>query len=119
MSLLDVSRSIILTIDLQGKLMELIERPGLVVAGTVRLLRLAELFGVPVLLTEQYPRGLGPTHPEVRAIYDQIIVPKCPMEKTSFGCCGDPAFEPLLQELHPGLEAKQETKSVSVSEDRR
>ena len=107
MELLNANRSIVLIIDLQGKLMEMIECPGLVVAATKRLLKLADLFEVPVALTEQYPRGLGATHPEVRAAFDTITVPKRHMEKASFGCCGDPDFEKLLQEVRPGLAAAQ------------
>jgi nicotinamidase-related amidase len=107
MELLNVDRSIVLIIDLQGKLMEMVERPGLVVAATKRLLKLADLFEVPVALTEQYPRGLGTTHAEVRAAFDAITVPKRHMEKTSFGCCGDPDFEKMLQEVRPGLAAAQ------------
>jgi nicotinamidase-related amidase len=107
--LLDAGRSIVVVIDLQGKLMEMIHRPGLVVAATIRLMRLAELFQVPVVLTEQYPRGLGVTHPEVRAAFDALQSPKRQLEKESFGCCGDPGFEPLLAELRPGVapEARQ------------
>lgn len=101
--LLDVTRSIVLVIDLQGKLLPQVHRPRLVIDGTVRLLRLAGLFGVPVLLTEQYPRGLGPTHPEVRAAFDALGVPKRIVEKTSFGCGGDPSFEPALLALRPEL----------------
>jgi nicotinamidase-related amidase len=107
MELLNVDRSIVLIIDLQGKLMEMVERPGLVVSATKRLLKLADLFEVPVALTEQYPRGLGTTHPEVRAAFDAITVPKRHMEKTSFGCCGDHDFEKVLQEVRPGLAAAQ------------
>ena len=107
MELLDVNRSIVLVIDLQGKLMEMIERPGLVIAATRRLLKLADLFGVPVVLSEQYPKGLGPTHFEVRAAFDELKVSKRFLDKTSFGCCGDPGFENLLAELRPGLKAEQ------------
>lgn len=103
MELLDVNRSIVLVIDLQGKLMEMIERPGLVVAATKRLLKLADLFQVPVVLTEQYARGLGATHPEVRAAFDSLTTRKRYLDKTSFGCCGDPGFEKLLQEARPEL----------------
>jgi ABC-type glutathione transport system ATPase component len=70
----------------------------------VRLLKLAGLFGVPVVLTEQYPRGLGPTHPEVRAAFDALGVPKRFVEKTAFGCCGVKPFDAALEELRPGLE---------------
>lgn len=104
MELLDFRRSLVLVIDLQGKLMELIERPELVVGATVRLIKLAGLFEVPVILTEQYPRGLGSTHAEVRAAYDSLTTPKRRLEKTSFGCCGDPSFESALTALRPELE---------------
>jgi nicotinamidase-related amidase len=103
MELLDAGRSIVLIIDLQGKLMEMIERPGLVIAATKRLLSLAGLFGIPVVMTEQYPRGLGPTHPEVRASFDALTAPKRFLDKTSFGCCGDPAFEALLRDSRPDV----------------
>jgi nicotinamidase-related amidase len=104
MELLDVQRSIVLVIDLQGKLMEMIERPDLVRAGTLRLLRLAELFQVPVVLTEQYPRGLGGTHPEIKAAFDGLTTSTRYHEKTFFGCCGSPGFESMLRELRPGVE---------------
>ena len=106
MELLNVGRSIVLVIDLQGKLMELIERPGLVVAATVRLLKLADLFRVPVILTEQYPKGIGLTHPEVHTAFDTLTVPKRFLEKISFGCCGDSSFGRLLEELRPGIQPK-------------
>ena len=103
MGLLDVNKSVVLVIDLQGKLMEMIERAGLVVAATQRLLKLADLFNVPVLMTEQYPRGLGLTHPAIRAAFDALTTPKRFLEKTSFGCCGDPDFDTILKGLRPGL----------------
>jgi nicotinamidase-related amidase len=103
MGLLDANRSIVVIIDLQGKLMDIIERPALVLAATRRLLQLADLFQVPVIVTEQYPKGLGPTHPEVRAVFDGLTTPKRLLEKTSFGCCGDPAFETALAQARPGL----------------
>jgi nicotinamidase-related amidase len=106
MNLLQVDRSILVVIDLQGKLMEMIHRPALVTAATIRLISLADLFRVPVVMTEQYPKGLGGTHPRVRAAYDAVTGPKAFVEKTSFGCCGDTAFEARLAELRPGLDAR-------------
>lgn len=107
MELLHANRSIVAVIDLQGKLMEMAYRSSMVIRSTVRLLRLAELFRVPVVLTEQYPQGLGVTDSRVRAEFDRLTVPKRTMEKTSFGCCGDPQFEVLLAELRPGLPPQQ------------
>ena len=103
MELLDASRSVVVLIDLQGKLMEQVHRPRLVVEATKRLMRAADLFGVPVVLTEQYPKGLGPTHPEVREVFDALSIPKRVVEKISFGCCAEPAFGAALREVRPGV----------------
>jgi nicotinamidase-related amidase len=78
-----------------------------VLETTKRLLRLADLFQVPVVLTEQYPKGLGPTHPGIRTLYDELATPKFFLEKTSFGCCGDGGFEALLAQARPRLEAAE------------
>lgn len=104
MELADVRRSIVVVIDLQGKLMNMVHRPGLVIAATRRMLKVAELFEVPVVLTEQYPERLGETHPEVLEAFDALATPKRRLAKVSFGCCGDPGFEAALRELRPGLE---------------
>jgi nicotinamidase-related amidase len=101
--LLDPARSVLVVIDLQGRLMELVYRPQMVLAATVRLLRLADLFGVPVLLSEQYPKGLGETHPDVRAAFDALTTRHAYMDKTAFGCCGDAGFEAHLTQLLPGV----------------
>jgi nicotinamidase-related amidase len=101
MELLDAGRSVLVVVDLQGKLMELVHRPGVVVESTKRLIGLAEMFAVPVILTEQYPKGLGPTHPEVRTAFEALSTPKRSLAKTAFGCCGEPAFLRALDELRP------------------
>lgn len=105
MELLDVHRSLVLVVDMQGKLMEMIHRPPLVTAATRRLLALADLFEVPVILTEQYPQGLGPTHPEIQATFDELRCAKRLVQKESFGCCGEPSFEDAVTGLRPDLSA--------------
>ena len=52
-------------IDFQGKLMPAISGAEEVVANAGRLLAAAEHLDVPVLMTEQNPKGLGPTVPEL------------------------------------------------------
>lgn len=103
MALLDADRSIVVVIDFQGKLMEMIERPKLVVASAVRLIKIAGLFKVPIVMTEQYSKGLGGTHPEIRGAFDSAGTEKRYLDKTAFGCCGDPQFEKFLSEVRPGL----------------
>ncbi len=103
MPLLEASRSILVMIDFQGKLVHVVHRPALVLEVAHRLLRLADLFAVPVVLTEQYPKGIGPTEAGLRAAFDGLSVPTFLLEKTAFGCCGDAGFEALLQQARPGL----------------
>ncbi len=99
--LLVADRSVLVVIDLQGKLMDAIHRPALVKEAIRRLLVMADLFRVPVLLTEQYPQGLGATCAEVASGFEQVTSPKRRLEKTSFGCCGDAGFCAALAELRP------------------
>ena len=49
----------------------------------IKILATAALrLGAPVLITEQYPKGLGRTLPEVRALLEGVT----PLEKTAFSC---------------------------------
>ncbi|MFC2171865.1 isochorismatase family protein [Acidobacteriota bacterium] len=107
MELLDVKRSVVVVIDLQGKLMEMAYRSSFVIEATIRLMKLADLFQVPLILTEQYPKGLGKTHPEVRSVFDTLTTPKRFLEKTSFGCCGNPDFERMLRKVRPEIKHDQ------------
>jgi nicotinamidase-related amidase len=97
--LLDSDRSAVVVIDLQGKLLEMTYRWELAVKATTRLLRLAEIFGRPVILTEQYPEGLGPTYPDLRATYDALETEKRYVNKVSFGCCGDSGFDGAVESV--------------------
>jgi nicotinamidase-related amidase len=101
MELLDAKRSVLLLIDLQGRLVEIVDRSARTLASAQRLLSLAGMFEVPVLLLEQYPKGIGPTHPEIRAAFDALPVPKKILEKTTFSGCGQPGFATIIDGLRP------------------
>ena len=61
MPTLDRSRSVLCLIDFQERLVPAIDGGGDVVANAARLLAAAETLGVPVVMTEQNPKGLGGT----------------------------------------------------------
>lgn len=103
MSLLQRERSIVVLIDVQGKLARIVDHADEVLAASRRLLALAGIFAVPVLLTEQYPEGLGPTEETLLADFDELAHAKLRISKTSFSCCGEPGFESALDELLPGV----------------
>jgi nicotinamidase-related amidase len=65
MPLLDPNRGTLLLIDLQARLMPAIETGEAVIANARRLRDAAVMMEVPLLYTEQNPRGLGATVPEV------------------------------------------------------
>jgi nicotinamidase-related amidase len=65
MPILDRGRSVLCLIDFQQKLMPVIAGADEVVANAGKLLAAAEELGVPVVSTEQNPKGLGPTVPEL------------------------------------------------------
>jgi nicotinamidase-related amidase len=105
---LDRDKAALLVVDVQQKLIPAmppeIYRQRL--ATIDFLVRVARLLQVPVVATEQYPRGLGPTVPELaEACRDGVV------EKLTFGCCGEPRFlERLLgqgrsQIMVTGMEA--------------
>lgn len=107
MSLLDAERSVVVIVDMQGRLMEMVEHPERVVAVTRRLARLAGMYGVPIVVTEQYPQGLGPTHEAIQSALDEAGVSVSRVEKDSFGCCGEPRFLEALSQARPGVSLDQ------------
>ena len=58
---LDVDRAFVLVIDLQEKLVPLVRQHKQVVTAGAKLLDCVPIFQLPVLATEQYPKGLGRT----------------------------------------------------------
>ena len=65
MRTLDRDRTTLLIVDFQQRLMPAIDGANGVLANAGRLIEAAKKFGVPAVVTEQYPRGLGPTVPEL------------------------------------------------------
>lgn len=107
MNILDREKSLVLVIDFQGKLAEIVHESAAVLGATKRLLALAELFEVPVLLSEEYPQGLGVTEDSLQQAFDGLSTAKKKIEKASFGCCGDPGFEGAVAELCQGREPSE------------
>jgi nicotinamidase-related amidase len=83
----------LLVVDLQEKLLKAIEGRERLLANAVRLVRAAQILGIPVLATEQYPKGLGPTIEEL-----VVLIPDRPA-KTAFHCLGAPGIGEQLAEL--------------------
>lgn len=85
MPLLNVKAATLVIVDFQSRLMPAIEDGPRLVANTKRLVDAAGLLGVPILMTEQNPAGLGGTVPELAGAGPVIA-------KMSFDSCAEPAF---------------------------
>lgn len=94
---LDVDRAFVLIIDLQEKLLPLIADGSSILNAARFLLAGCRVFGLPVLATEQYPQGLGPTDANVSEALKScgaLIV-----EKPTFSACAEPAFRARLDSV--------------------
>jgi nicotinamidase-related amidase len=76
-----------LVIDIQEKLFPHMENGERFLSKCVTLLQGLKILGVPLLLTEQYPKGLGSTIGPISEVAGQS---PC-IEKMSFSCCDEPA----------------------------
>ncbi len=93
--LIDASRSALLIVDVQERLLPTVSDPDGVVRGCGLLLEAARRLDVPFIVSEQYPKGLGPT---VTPLND--MVPAWSVcEKLHFSCVGDPTLRQRLGRL--------------------
>lgn len=75
--LISAERSVLLLVDLQERLYPAIHEGAQLLEHALWLTRLAQRLSVPVICAEQYPQGLGPTMPDLRALLpDSAMVEK-------------------------------------------
>ncbi|MCG3130349.1 MAG: putative hydrolase YcaC [Phycisphaerae bacterium] len=82
-------------IDVQEKLMPAIRDAARVLEGVRQLVRGARVFDLPILVTEQYPRGLGGTDASVLEALSGSGAKV--LEKPSFSACGTPQVRDALR----------------------
>jgi len=84
-------------VDIQEKLLPPIFEKERMVRNSQLLIRLAKILDVPVLLSTQYSKGLGPTVPEIALLLPEVA----PLEKNEFGCFNNDAYCARVKSL-PG-----------------
>lgn len=84
--------TLLLMIDIQEKFRSVIAEMEKVIGNAKTLLRGCNILDIPVVVTEQYPQGLGPT---VEELAD--LIPE-PMEKVHFSCFGDERITKKIEE---------------------
>lgn len=120
--MLDRDRSALLVIDFQEKLLPKIEHHEVIVNNSIKLIEFCKGLNIPILWTEQYPKGIGPTVESVRTALDGAQA----IEKTEFGCLANSDFMGALsgsgkkQLVVTGIEAHicvMQTVLSAVDED--
>jgi isochorismate hydrolase len=91
----NVRYSQIAIVDIQVKLSMAMPADDMknVIKNSSVLLQAANLMAIPVIVTEQYPQGLGETVQDLA----QYLLKSKPIAKTAFSACGEPKFN---QQLH-------------------
>ena len=95
-NILDPARAVLLIVDVQEAFRTIIPEAEGLAQRIARLARGMQILGVPVLVTEQYPRGLGTT---VHEITEALNADTFKVEKTAFSSCGAASFAEHLDGL--------------------
>lgn len=94
--LLDASKAFLLVIDMQERLLPAMADAERVMAKTSILMTAARDLGLPITVSEQYPKGLGRTVPQLAANDATVF------EKTAFSCWRDAAMKQHFIGQHDG-----------------
>jgi len=123
----------LLIVDVQDRLASTMEKAILdqLVRNTNILIEAATALDIPILRTEQYPKGLGPTVNDIAA---KLPPAQTAYEKTCFSCCGAAGIDADLHDanrkqivitgmethicvLQSAIELQQQGKQVFVVKD--
>lgn len=86
-------QSVALIIDIQEKLYPHIHKFDVLSRNTIILLQAMKSLNIPVILTQQYTKGLGETICAIKEVVGDLT----PIEKNSFSCCDEPDFMNALK----------------------
>ncbi len=92
--------ALLVVVDIQERLAAVMDRRDEVVASVIRLIRVAALVGVPIVVTRQYPDGLGDTDPKVAEALSAVEAAGHSVfraDKVAFDCFADPGFTGIIR----------------------
>ena len=94
---LELTRSALAIIDMQEAFRDKIADFTETAERIAVMVRAAKLLDLPVLVTEQYPKGLGHTAVEIASVLPDALEI---IEKTTFSSCGAQQFQTQLERTH-------------------
>ena len=90
--MLDIENTLMVVIDVQGRLAGLMHERAELFENIRKLIQSAGVLEIPIILTEQYPAGMGPTIPEIAELLSCEAI-----AKVAFSCCGEKRFVEALE----------------------
>ncbi len=93
--LIRAETSFLLIVDVQERLAPVMTDPRRVIRGCALLMRAAAQLGIPIVVSEQYPAGIGPTMFDLR----EWLPADGAHAKLHFACTDDPVIAPRLLAL--------------------
>jgi nicotinamidase-related amidase len=94
--LLNQENAVLLVVDIQERFLPVLSEPEMLLERTGILIAACSQLHIPVLVTEQYPKGLGPTAGQLlQALPPSALV----MEKAAFGCGQEPEISARLSAM--------------------
>ena len=94
-NVLDAAQAFLLVVDLQETYRDKLFEWERTVDRCARLIRGARLLGMPIVCTEQYPKGLGHTAAEIRSVLDAAPI----FEKRSLSALGNADVQEAIEAL--------------------
>lgn len=93
--LLSKEKTILVLVDIQEKLLRVMWKKEELIFNLSKLIRSFKIMEIPVLLTEQYPKGMGKTDKRISESLKDIK----PIEKLCFSCMGKDDFNERINSL--------------------
>jgi nicotinamidase-related amidase len=94
-NLLRKDDTLLVIVDIQTKLLNVIFEKERVLSSCGKLIRAAKILEIPMIMTEQYPKGMGRTDPEILKLVQDTKA----IEKLHFSCCGAEGFNKRIESL--------------------
>ncbi len=91
--LLTSQNAVLLIVDVQERFRRVMADYPVLIKNISILAEAAKILRVPVVVTEQYPQGLGSTVPEIQGVLGEHKQ----FEKSCFSTCGNPEFNDWLK----------------------
>jgi len=93
--LFNVDEAVLVVVDVQEKLTNVMCEKESLRREFAKLIKGTLVLEVPIIVTEQNPKGLGPTISEIKALLPDVA----PIYKMAFSCFGEEEFPKRLKDL--------------------